>query len=212
MRTWSESAHLNCLYIIEIDLPVFLGIKELSALVGTDQAAFGQAWTTYQRALNVHAQMEDHDIFVLLDGEKVGNGVIAREQIPEEHHTDHVNVGRVDAALAAMPIDVSELTAAYEGWRTFFIGHLEHEEKILPPLTGKTGTTAAERARAVYEHVIVPADKRDRGDFEFFVGWIVKQLSTHGSTANPAIVAARVFAHGLHVSSDAEQVYLAFDE
>ena len=40
---------------------------------------------------------------------------------------------------------------------------------------------------------MLPSDQRDPAEFAFFVGYIVKQLNDRGSTANPAIIATRVF-------------------
>ena len=178
------------------------GIAEMTELLGADDVSgFSSAWKDFQRVLAVHAQMEDEDIFALLDA--VGGGVIGKEAIPEEHITDMQLQQALDAVLGSA--DAEAVKNAFNEWKAFFVGHLEHEERILPPLTGKVGSNGEERARAVYEKVVVPADRRNAEEFAFFIHWMVKQLSTRGSTANTAVVATRVFVHGLKAASDAEQ-------
>ena len=60
--------------------------------------------------------------------------------------------------------------------------------------------------QVVYEKIVTPADQRNKAEFEFFIAYIVRNLNLHGSTANPSIVATRVFVHGLKASSNNEQV------
>ena len=181
------------------------GMKELRELITAqgNVSPFRNAWVGYQRALSAHAAMEDFEIFPLLDA--VGNGSLVQEGIPEEHVTDHHNVARVDAALAdeTNADQWGAITEAFEVWSTYHLGHLEREERIMGPLTNKTAPTLEGRCRIVYDKVIVPSVLRSSTEFDFFVGWVVRQLSFRGSTANPAIVAVRVFVHGLKASSDA---------
>ena len=75
----------------------------------------------------------------------------------------------------------------------------------MQPQVVRVGANPKDKARQFYLKIVSPIYNRSRTEFLFFVGWIIKQLSTRGSTANPAIVAARVFAHGLYVCTDAQQ-------
>lgn len=179
------------------------GIKDLAELV-SNPPFFVTAWRNFKRAHAVHALMEDANVFKLLDS--VSDGQVTKEKIPEEHGIDHDNIEKVDHVLAASdPINTAALAAAFEQWRAFFLQHLEHEEKIMAPLTGKTGSTPDARAISAHENMVLPADKRNSVEFEFFIGWIVSRLNQRGSTANPPIVAVRVFVHGLKVSSNPVQ-------
>jgi hypothetical protein len=178
------------------------GIKELSECV-TNPTAFDAAWQNFKRALAIHASMEDNDVFRFLDS--IGDGQITREKIPDEHSMDTENIKAVDAALSAKPVNAAHLEEAFQKWRTYHLAHLEHEEKTMGPITPKTGATPDARAKAFHEKIMTPAYKRDPNGLDFFIGYIVQQLSTRGSTANPPEVAVRVFVHGLKAASNAEQ-------
>lgn len=92
--------------------------------------------------------------------------------------------------------------ALFEAWAAFFEQHLQHEEKIMMPLTVKTGPTPKDRSRAFAKHLLSVAQDEN---FDFFVGWTVKYLSRYGSATQPANVATRVWVWGLqHASSAAE--------
>lgn len=175
------------------------GIKQLNETVATP--AFAAAWQDYQRALSVHAIMEDTDVFDMLN--QAGDNAIAKENIPEEHVKDHELVKAVEAALSSS--DSAAVKTAFEEWKQHQLDHLAHEEKIMMPIVPKIGSNPVERARIFYEKVVTPADQRNPQDFEFFVGWCIKQLQTRGSTANTPEVAVRVFAHGLKAACSAEQ-------
>ena len=73
------------------------------------------------------------------------------------------------------------------------------------PLVGKTGATPEDRAKAVYSKLITPAYTRNKGEFLWFLGWCLTQLSSFGSTANTAAVAVRVFSHALQTTSNVSQ-------
>ncbi|KAI9026980.1 hypothetical protein DFJ74DRAFT_704404 [Hyaloraphidium curvatum] len=177
------------------------GIKDMDEKVGKP-AQFAEAWKEYQRALDVHAAMEDYEVFALLD--ELGNNAITNEHIRDEHTKDGELVAAVDAALASG--DAAKLAAEFGKWKTYHLDHLVHEEKVMPPIVAKLGGGTAEgRARAFYERVVLPADQRNREEFAFMIGWMVKHMSAKGSTANTPSTAVRVFAHGLQAASSAEQ-------
>jgi len=175
-------------------------------LDGGDRAAFAAEWRDFQRALAVHMAMEDEAMFALLD--EVGAGAITAATLPAEHAEDRRLAAAVDAALgealADTPAgDAPALRAAWVAWRDDHLHHLEHEEAVMMPLTMKTAPTPHERARVVHEKLVTPFERR--ADFAWFVGWVVGQLSRHGSTAQPANVATRVFAWGLQHACSREQ-------
>lgn len=91
--------------------------------------------------------------------------------------------------------------------------HLAHEEKIMMPLVPKLveqPPNPFKLAKVVHDKIL-PAGI-EIGDFAFFVGWNIKQLSTLGSIENPPEVAARVFAWGLQHACTPEQWELFLPE
>ena len=164
-----------------------------------DLAGFGGEWRTFQRGLAVHMAMEDKFMFGLLD--EAGNGGISAAGIPAEHLEDRRLAGPVDAALTAG--DAGALRAAWAVWREDHLHHLKHEEDVMMPLTMKTAATPEARARVVHERLLVPSEALP--DFDWYVGWVVRMLSEHGSESQPASAAVRVFAWGLqHACSPAQ--------
>ena len=63
------------------------------------------------------------------------------------------------------------------------------------PLTMKTASTPEGRARIVHERLLGPSETLP--NFDWYIGWVVRMLSEHGSAGQPANVATRVFAWGL---------------
>lgn len=165
-----------------------------------DSVKFKAAWVDFQRAMAVHMEMEDKDMFPLL------NSVSDNKCIEEHLDQEHVQ----DSSLAAAVSDElkfrnSVSTATFEAWCEHILRHLEHEEKVMMPLTAKTGATPEDRAKAVYSKLVTPAYIRNKNEFLWYLGWCLSQLSTHGSTANTAAVATRVFSHALQATSNASQ-------
>jgi len=156
-----------------------------------DVAAFGEEWRTFKRALAVHMAMEDDSMFGLLDS--VGAGAISAAKVPEEHVADLRLAVVVDVALGAA--EAGALRAAWSAWKDDHLHHLEHEEEVMMPLTMKTAATPEARARVVHDQLLGPSESLP--DFEWYVGWVVRMLSRHASTGQPANVATRVFAWGL---------------
>jgi hypothetical protein len=161
------------------------------ALALGDTARFTTEWRAFQRVLAVHVAMEDHTMFALLD--EVGAGAITRAGLPDEHVDDERFTARVDAALAAS--SPALLYGTWVAWRDAHLRHLAHEEEIVTPLTMLTAPTPQARGRVVHERVLTPAEHLP--DFDWAIGWVVRLLSAHGSTAQPPNVATRVFAWGL---------------
>lgn len=164
-----------------------------------DLAGLRAEWQTFKRALAVHMAMEDDAMFGLLDS--VGAGAITSAGLPGEHLEDMRFAAAVDAALRTD--DPGALRAAWSAWKDDHLHHLVHEEEIMMPLTMKTAPTPQERARIVHDRLVTPAERSP--DFDWFIGWVVNKLSHHGSGAQPANVATRVFAWGLQHACSAEQ-------
>jgi len=156
-----------------------------------DEASFRAEWQAFKRALAVHVAMEDHTMFALLD--EVGAGAIMAAQLPDEHVEEERFAARVDAALAAG--SPALLYGTWAAWKDVHLRHLVHEEEIVTPLTMKTAPTPQARGRIVHERVLTPTESLP--DFDWAIGWVVRHLSDFGSTAQPPVVATRVFAWGL---------------
>lgn len=156
-----------------------------------DAAAFREEWQTFKRALAVHMTMEDDSMFALLDS--VGAGAITSAKLPEEHVEDSRLAAAVDAALERG--EASALHAAWSTWKGDHLHHLTHEEEVMMPLTMKTAATPEARARIVHDRLLGPGEKLP--NFDWYIGWVVRMLSEHGSAGQPASVATRVFAWGL---------------
>lgn len=162
-----------------------------------DVAAFTAEWRDFGRALAVHMAMEDRAMFPLLD--EVGGGACAQAGLPAEHLED-VTLSR--AVEEALP-DPSAARGAWQAWRDSHLHHLEHEEQVMMPLTMKVAGTPEARARVVHDRLLTGCESLP--DFDWYVGWVVRLLSEHGSEGQPANVAVRVFAWGLqHVCSPAQ--------
>jgi hypothetical protein len=160
-------------------------------LDANDVPAFREEWRTFQRALAVHMAMEDNAMFDLLN--EVGAGAISSAKLPLEHVEDSKHAVAVSAALAGT--DTAALRTAWSGWKEDHLHHLAHEEEVMMPLTMKTAATPEARARVVHDRLLVPSESLP--DFDWFIGWVVRMLSRHGSQGQAANVATRVFAWGL---------------
>lgn len=154
-------------------------------------AGFREEWTTYGRALAVHMAMEDNSMFDLLN--EAGDGAISHAGLPDEHVEDvRLSSAVIDALEGEAP---GALQAAWSEWKEDHLQHLEHEEKVMMPLVPKTADSPAAIAGVVNQRLLTPSEKLP--DFDWYIGWVVRMLSQHGSTEQPANVATRVFAWGL---------------
>ncbi|HTT10960.1 MAG TPA: hemerythrin domain-containing protein [Burkholderiaceae bacterium] len=164
-----------------------------------DLAGFREEWQTFQRALAIHMAMEDNSMFALLDG--ISAGAISAAKLPEEHREDSRLAAVVDGTFKTG--DRGALRAAWSEWKEDHLHHLSHEEEVMMPLTMKTAATPEARARVVHDRLLVPSESLP--DFDWFIGWVVGMLSRHGSAAQPANVATRVFAWGLQHACSPDQ-------
>ena len=165
-------------------------LQEQSLQLG-DTLGFRAEWRSFRRALEIHAAMEDVAMFALLD--EIDAGAISAAYLGDEHVDDVRFAARVDAALTAG--SASSLQGIWSVWKGVHLRHLAHEEAIVTPLTTKTGPTPQARGRVVHERVINPTEHLP--NFDATIGWVVQRLSEYGSTAQPPVVATRVFAWGL---------------
>lgn len=164
---------------------------QAQALESENLESFREEWEQYSKALAVHMAMEDNSMFDLLD--EVGDGAISAAGLPDEHKEDSRLAHAVQAAIGEA--DTSAILSAWSTWKEDHLNHLSHEEKVMMPLVMKTAGSPAELARVVHDRLISTSE--DLPNFDWYIGWVVKMLSEHGSTDQPPNVATRVFAWAL---------------
>lgn len=182
-------------------------IKEMGALVAhpSQMRAMSQKFAEYRRVIQVHGEMEDLNMFPLLDavsGSPLG--------LDAAHVEDHALLEAVSSALSlsgdVASGDQSEaIKGSFEKFVAFHINHFVTEEKLMMPLTQKVHPTPQGRARAVHIHLVTPAMERSAEAFTHYIGWCTNKLNQYGSSEQPAAVAVRVFVRALHSASSASQ-------
>ena len=160
-------------------------------LEAEDLKSFRGEWERYRKALAVHMDMEDKAMFDLLD--EVGDGAIKQAGLREEHVEDARLASAVDAELEKG--NGRTLRPVWSAWKANHLDHLEHEEKIMMPLVQRTAESPAAMARVVHDRLLAPSESLT--NFDWYIGWVVKLLSEHGSAEHPPNVATRVFAWAL---------------
>lgn len=166
--------------------------EELSPNVETNNENFRKFWKQFEKVLHLHAIMEDSYVFPLLD--EISEGKVTNDHIPEEHVADKILTDAIDHELKT---DGEVKLETFNQWKDHFLAHLQHEEKIMTPITPTIAPTAPGRAEVMHRRVVLPMWQASKEDFLEFIGWNVRILSTYGSTANTPSVACRVFVHGL---------------
>lgn len=174
--------------------------KLMPTLQNGDKEGFKSEWKIFDHASRYHASMEDKYVFPLLD--EFSEKKVSNEMIPAEHIQEEKLSNRIKEEIESNGIPSLE---AFDAWREYYLNHLTHEEKVITPVTGTLGPTPGKRATVFYDRIINNLWKADKAEFLFFVGWMVKQLSTFGSTNNNASTAARVVVHGLQWSTNPTQ-------
>jgi len=179
----------------------------INSTSASDIKAFEKEWNTYKRVLEVHMGMEDRFMFTLLETFAPDS----TKPLISEHEGDTKQVEAIDGALSRV-LEGSEedgvkesLKEAFLAWKKSHLEHLEHEEKILMPITMKAGPTPAARSLVVHERLVTPTAQAYGDKFDWYIGWCVKMLNEYGSTGQPPNVAVRVFAWGLQHASNVEQ-------
>ncbi|KAI9034105.1 hypothetical protein DFJ74DRAFT_715035 [Hyaloraphidium curvatum] len=164
--------------------------------------SFASAWHSFQRAMRVHARMEDDLMYPLLNA--ASDNKITKEGITEEHVKDHELGEKVEAAVADG--DADKVKGAWEEYKAFHLAHLLHEEKVQPPLVAKiVPATPAGRAKFFHEKFITPIMAADADEFAFMIGYCVKMMTKYGTTEHDALTGVRVFVHGTKVACSPAQ-------
>eukprot|EP01031_Cornospumella_fuschlensis_P028639 gene28639-34576_t len=179
-------------------------MKEMDdALVNADLDSFAKLWRDFQRAVQVHLNMEEFDLFPLL--EQISGGAVSSAGLHDLHTADHDNYRAVNSLISAESPDVAQLQSAYESWKAFHIDHFVKEETVMMPVTMKTAPTPSARCVVAHETLICTALAREEAEFSFFVSWCVAMLSRHGSAQQAPNVATRVFVRALRAACSSEQ-------
>jgi hypothetical protein len=160
-----------------------------------ERQKFSKAWIDLKRAVAVHMDMEEIDMFPLL--EKISPGSVSNAGLSDLHVSDHERSHEVDEHISAGNIDWEALGQAWAIWKTSHLEHFAKEESVMMPATVKTSPTAEGRCMVVHEKLVTPAEARDLGELKYYVGWCVGKLSKHGSSEQPPAVATRVFIRAL---------------
>lgn len=158
-----------------------------------DLDTFEDKWSQFKRALKTHMAMEDRGMFPLLN--EVASNPIT-DTLALEHTDDLGECVTVDEALAARNAD--GVLQEFTKWREHHLHHLKHEEEVMMPLIPKTvpaPPNPTKLGRVFHDRVLSAGEAE--GDFDWFVGWNVKQLSGYGSTSENTKVATRVWVWGL---------------
>ena len=153
---------------------------------------FRQEWRNFQRCRQTHLSMEEGAVFLLLDD--VGVGAITEAGLGQEHIEDLAN-----AELVGQAETIEETARTFATWKAHQLEHLAHEEKVMGPLTMKTAPTPAGRGQVVHDRLMLPA--LEHGDFDWYLAFVIKRLTTYGTSNQPPNIAVRVFAWGLQYAS-----------
>ena len=183
-------------------------LREMAALVEEDASKASELhalFEAYERVLKVHSDMEDNDLFPLLDRT---NG--APLNLGQLHVDDHVYLSELKASLSKAGSNPSEedwetVKRTYCAWSEFHENHFSSEEKTVMPMTKKVHSDPIGRCRVVHEHLVNPAMARNADEFLHYIAWCAAKLNQYGSGQQPAKVAVRVFVRALHSASSAEQ-------
>ena len=169
-----------------------------------DKSDFFSMWKVFQKALKVHADMEDNDIFPLLD--TVGDGqLISAANLVEAHETDQTLMKAVNVLISNPDITLAEVKETWMAWKNHHEAHFQAEEKVMMPLTVKIANTPLDRAVIFHEKIICPAIWRDEEGFEFLITYCTEMLSNYGSSNQSAEIATKVFLRGLRSCCNTEQ-------
>jgi hemerythrin-like domain-containing protein len=127
--------------------------------------------------LHLHARQEDNGLYPLLD--EHFDDVAKDEGYRAEHerlHEDEEALLRSVRALAESPSEAGwrSVADAVRAWGEATEKHLQHEENVLQPFTGKL--TKADRAAAArHVNAIIDSADRERTEAEQ-VGWVARHL------------------------------------
>jgi hypothetical protein len=186
------------------------GLKQLEkTLKGPKQERekFFALWEAFLRSMTCHMDIEENDMFKLLDESSQGelaNGGLFGIHMSEDQMLHYV----VQPALpkkGGSDEDWNKFTELWMGWMEAHEQHYGGEEKLMMPLTQKTGATAEERSLVVHYRIIKSAMKRIPEDFMFHMAYCVEYLSKFGSAHHDALGATAVYLRGLKAACNEEQ-------
>lgn len=211
-----SAEELSAVTVNPVDLPVAMSfavmrntheafrsfMKQGSDLIKAGALAeFSGKFGEFEMVLSSHAIHEESGMFSYLDAvaAAVGHGAASTESFCQEHERE------VDLRNAIrFASTVEEASSAFDTWAAFFESHLAHEEKVMMPLTQKLASTPSARSQAFAKHVLSHAEGQDK-NFDQFIAWTVKQLSTYGSAGQSAPICTRVWVFGLQTAATAQQ-------
>ena len=182
-------------------------IKEMTALLSdlSQLGALRQKFAEYMRVIHVHGEMEDLNMFPLLDSVNGSPLDLGAAHIEDDALRVAVSKALDFGGDTASEDQLSAIKSSFENFVAFHLNHFVVEEKLMMPLTQKVHPTPQGRARAVHVHLVTPAMGRNAEEFVHYVGWCTNMLNQYGSTEQPAMVAVRVFVRALHSASSASQ-------
>jgi hypothetical protein len=101
-------------------------------------------WAAFVQAEQVHQFMEDSGFFPLLDAKF--EGAVKNAEFGPGNALDHKKIHAIaDAVTAALTTDIAAAQVAIKAFTESYELHMQAEEKVMMPLTMKTGATPAER-------------------------------------------------------------------
>jgi hypothetical protein len=170
---------------------------------------FYSLWENFLRSMRAHMDMEDNEVFKLLD--ESSNGEIANEGLFSIHLTDDeilnhvVQTARPNEGSSSNDEDWAKFREQWMKWKDLHESHLVYEEEIMAPLIQTTGDTPEQRSLVVHHRIIIPAMERIPEDFMFHICFCVEYLSLYGSSEQDAFIATSVYVRGLKAACNEEQ-------
>jgi len=164
-----------------------------SLLEKDDVEGFKEELKLYKRFLHSHALVEDENLFAYLA--TLGAEKTQWDELYQQHITDNEFMKKLEES--------TDLKADFPSYHDFMLNHLVSEEKLMVPLTQKSGSNPAERGKAFAEVVLQPMIRL--GDWEWSLAFCIQRLTKFGTTDNPPVVGVRVFCHGLQYASSKKE-------
>lgn len=171
-----------------------------------ERVKFLPIWHDYVRSMVVHMQIEDNDMFRLLD--EVSKGGITRSGLLAVHPAEQLVFEQVQHILPnedSTEVEWHTFRELFNRWRKVHEDHFLSEEKEMMPLTQKVASTPEARAEIVHDRIIVNGKNRNINDFHFHIEFCVKYLSKYGSTSNDAFTATSAYVRGLKSASTPDE-------
>lgn len=168
-----------------------------------NKAAFIKIWRELQLCISAHKDMEELDVFPMLDAVKPGCVIDAN--ISSLHVADDINVHDINQLIMRPDMKWDELRTAYNDWRDFHENHLCKEEEIMKETVSKIAPTAAARCLVVHDKMINTALLRSREELEALVAFCVSKMNRYGSQKMSPKEEVILFVRGLRGVSNKDQ-------